>query len=215
MRSMMTCYYKALEHEPYIEPSTRAFLADKGIRIIPYDEAHSLVPTGIFSNYVVEGGVLAIPNPNRINTPIPFEPMDHKEHFVDGRSLEEILENYISDNFSKKKYLFSADPNVFLAIELGIFSYSILENLYTGHMTTPIVVFDDELLHAIYFENDFAINTISIDNSCGYEVVGEMDRTFWVNYFNANFLEGISYGNHGVNLINKYYRKSIDGLRMF
>lgn len=205
-------FYEKSCREPFLSEQGRCNLTKIGVRVIPVDEANPLVPTLLFDSVAVEGGILALPKADMINVPIPYEPLDHEEHNIDGISLERIVEDHVNKFFSDRKYLVSARRDVFLALEFNHFSYEILFDIQSGHLTTPLIMFDDSKDKAVFFEYDLAINTLSVKREYASELLFGKEPAFWVDYFNKNFLNGISYNENHIGIVRRYYGSIIKGL---
>jgi hypothetical protein len=157
--------------------------------------------------------VLSIPRQSRINTPIPYEPLDHEDHEIDGCHWMSYW-NLMCAKISVSICFCSPVAKTFFAIKLSTFSYDVLYRIQSGYMTTPMILFDEDHYHAIFFEYDLAINTISISQENTNERLFDKDRSFWVDYFNKNSIGGISYNINHINIVNKYYGPVISGLKI-
>ncbi|TPK69288.1 hypothetical protein FJ546_01395 [Mesorhizobium sp. B2-4-19] len=203
-----------VEQKQFILPEAEGFFAKNNVLLLDVDSANRIVPVDLFENVSVDGGVLCLPKRTMVNTPIPYDPLDHEEYKINSIPISIIVENYVNENFSERKYILSGRPDVFLALELSIFSYEILALIQSGHLTTPILLFDDSKKEVIFFEYDLEINTISRQRLYDSKLIGGKSGEFWVDYFNVNFLKSISYNQNHIDIINKYYGPLIDGLRI-
>ncbi|MER8409372.1 hypothetical protein NKH16_32835 [Mesorhizobium sp. M1307] len=201
--------------EAFLLDSARAHFDKNGIKLIQFDEANDIRVDELFSSYPLGEGYLCLPKADWVNTPIPYDPLFHDENFMNGDSLESIVERHVLSTFSNRKFIMSGRPDVFLAIEFGEFKYDILREIQSGHMTTPLILFDDKKNKGIFFEYDLEINTYSRESSLKEEVLGGIPDDIWIRYFNDNFLSGISYNKHHLDVINNYYRPVIPGLKKF
>ncbi|TSE09301.1 hypothetical protein C1D09_016260, partial [Mesorhizobium intechi] len=125
-------FYNGPGREPILSPETKEFFRERGIVALPLDEADELVPIDVFDTFNVKGGVLCVPRRERINIPIPYEPLDHEDHEIDGVPLDFIIESYVRQNFSGNMFLFSGRHDVFFAIKLPTFSYEVLFAIQSG-----------------------------------------------------------------------------------
>ena len=202
------------EGPPFLLPEAEDFFASEGITLVPFEEANAVVPTELFNSVKLGRNFLAIPVPQRVNVPIPYEPGAHCEYKIDGVRLSSIIEEYINSRLSDEKYIFSLSTDAYFAIKFKKFSYEILYNIYHGHLNTPMMLCDNCHEFSIIFEFDLEINTISRPLTHTSDLIGGRPDEYWISYFNDNFLESISYSEMHINIINDLYGSVIKGVNI-
>jgi hypothetical protein len=203
------------ENEPYLQDEAKAYFRDHNVRIVPFEKANSIGFERLFTSLDTGANYMCIPRQDWINVPIPYEPPEHCDFEINGVTVEKVVEAHVAIHFSGRKYMFSDRPDYFFAIEFEQFSYEMFSEFYQGHLTTGFILFDEKMDKAIFFELDLAINTYTRQPSLADQKMGGIDDKFWVEYFNDNFMSGISYHKHHIGVINDLYRPVIPGLRQF
>ncbi|WP_428031731.1 hypothetical protein [Ancylobacter sp.] len=208
----MSFYLK--DGPPFIEDEAMAFFASSGVSVVPFDIANRLAPVELFESIEGESGYLALPRKERFNTPIPYNPAFHHKYSVQDKAISSLVLEYIESNLSSRKYLFSARPDICLAIYFQEFTYEIIREISPGHLTTPLILFDDRRADCILFECDLEINTVSRSSAPADAKFAGRSGGFWIHYFNDNFLKSIAYNEHHIGLINEFYGPLFPGLHI-
>lgn len=208
----MSFYLK--DRPPFIEDEAMAFFASAGGSVVPFDVANRIAPVELFESGKGESGYLALPRKDRFNIPIPYDPASHHEYFIEGKAISSIILDYIDEALPSRKYLFSARPDIFLALSFEKFTYEIIWAISSGHLTTPLILFDDRRTDCVLFEYDLEINTVSRASAPVDARFAGRTAHFWIDYFNQNFLNSIAYNEHHIGLINKRYGPLFPGLHI-
>lgn len=201
--------------KPFILDAALSFFESNGVSILTPQQAEELHVSEILDSVGLENNYLALPKKSMLNIPIPYEVLDHDEALINSSRVRDIVTEHINSVFQDEKYIISGRPDIFLALSFKKFSYEILQEIAPGHLTTPIVLFDRCLNRAFFFEYDLAVNVYSRDPSLAGELLGGKSDIEWIEYFNGHFMEGISYNERHVSIINKYYASLFQGVRQF
>lgn len=208
----MSFYLK--DRPPFIEDEAMAFFASAGVSVVPFDAANRIAPVELFESIKGESGYLALPRKDRFNIPIPYDPTYHDQYFIEGKSISSIILDFIDKILSNRKYLFSARPDICLALSFEKFTYEIIRAISPGHLTTPLILFDDRRKDCVLFEYDLEINTVSRASAPADARFAGRSAHFWTDYFNQHFLNSIAYSEHHIGLINQRYGPLFPGLHI-
>ena len=200
--------------EPFLLESAKSYFLSNGIETIDYRNANLFNIDEVFDSVKIGKNYLALPKKAMVNVPVPYDPLCHDEYAIGGNSIEYIIEKHVNLFFRGKKFIFSGRPDIFLAIVFDTFSYQILSEIHSGHLTTPMIMTDTSKKRLMFFEYDLEINTYSRDLSVDRETLGGITDTEWLSYFNENYIKSISYNENHIDIINRYYAKIIDGIKI-
>lgn len=201
--------------KPFILDKALSFFERNGVAILTPEQAEELHVPEILDSVEVENNYLALPKRTMLNIPIPYEVLDHDDASINSSPLRDIITEHVNSVFLEEKYIISGRPDIFLALSFERFSYEILEEIAPGHLTTPMVLFDQSLKRIFFFEYDLAVNVYSRAPSLESERLGGKSDTEWTEYFNSHFLDGISYSETHISVINKYYAPVFEGVHQF
>lgn len=207
----------------YIDQKYIKELSYLGCKFLELDEANNIGHGKLFDTlstsqeklWTMKTALPLAPNKERINIPFPYDAIEHEDHKIGKNSISSIVENYINENFSEEKFLFSTIEENFIAISFSKFSYDILECIYSGNLTTPFVIFDENVNDCFIVDFELCINIMSLNNFASNEFA-EIEFSDILEYFRENFIECVTHGNqHHLNMINVNFVPRIEGLSNF
>ena len=214
-------------HGPLMELMTdsiyseqRKKLLDLGASFLTIEESNKINFPKLFDSLRFRNdefdSYLALPKREFINLALPYEVYEHKERKVDGVSFAALIEKYVNDTFEETKFIFSANPDDFLALKFTNYSFGLLSVLFCTHPNTPIVLFDGSLKKVILFHFDLRITILSRHPNLAAEKVNNKEDQYWIDFFNENFVSAVSQGNqYHLDLINANYVPRLTGGKCF
>ena len=200
---------------------TRENLARLGAKLLTVEEANGIFFQRFFDSLCTGQSTDwpmydCLPESDYIHIPIPYELDEHDERKIGGEFVENLIETHVKEHFSKQKYLFSGDQRECLALQFDSFSYDILHEIFSGHMTTPFVLFDENLDQCVLFHFDLCITVYSRTHKMKNLKFGGKPDSFWIDFFNENFVRGIPREiQKQIFLVNRDYVPRLPGVQKF
>ena len=175
--------------------NSRKYVKDLGATLLTRKEANDIWFQGLFDLLCAEMDHCwphyeCLPLFDYINVPLPFNPEEHFEKFIDGKSISSLVEQQVNANFHAQKYLFAASPMECVAISFETFSYELLQSVSYA-ASASFVLFDENLNQCFIFDDLLYLTVYSRSRELAKLQFCEKPDAHWVDYFNANCIEGM------------------------
>lgn len=145
---------------------------------------------------------------------VPFSIEVHDSVSLVNETLSDFIEKFINGALSARKYIFSCDPQHFVAAEIGDFSYDTAFTLsQNGGENTDYIIFDEKFSTWMTYSPDRPLVIITQRvNSVVATDIGGVSYEFWQRYFSENIdtaAKGCSYGY--IEMFNRTYIPRLPG----
>jgi hypothetical protein len=203
--------------------SDRERLANLGCRFLSIEEANRVGFCALFDlliQYNQSFGEIfdCLPrqDPDFTHAPIPFSYEEHDKQFIDRSDLQTLIERHVNNNYAARKFLFLCKPNICIALEFDHFCYEIIHAMSTGWANDWILICDENTDQGIFFCEDGGMSFYSRRSAARCENFCGRPNSFWIDYFNANFVDGVAHAVQGYfDFVNVNYGSRIPNLARF
>jgi hypothetical protein len=200
----------------FVEPFdfTRTYCENLGARFLSLDEINRIKFRPMFEIFDC---CTARPVEGNLNIVLPGAFDDHDAMKVDGRSLTEIMEQYVSDQMPGLKYIFYADRSFAYAVESSDFTYDLLCRFSVGYVKCSFFVFSAQSRVQVAFEEDLHLVAIAQQHSGGISPVfpGGRNKEFWDDYFRQQFAKMIHLPYQWrLDLFNQHYQPRLPSIEI-
>ena len=217
-------FFSEVASAPFLQNTAKdsplSRLVNMGCEVMSAEEANELRHGQLFDTLLSSQGnkwslceaLPLIPCGEWIHLPFPYDAVEHEDHQIENIPISEMISHQVNANFSKNKFIFSANPSNPIALRFVRFSYEIFEELHSENLVTPFVLFDVNFDRCLLINFDLCISILSFRVGV-FDTVSGIGFEKILEYFNNHFIDGAEGGQHHLDVVNANYVPRIEGVK--
>lgn len=132
----------------------------------------------------------SLPLPMWCNIAFPYELDEHEDIFIEDKTLEQIITQFINQNFNSEKFIFSGNSNSCITITIKEFKYEYFNIINKHNSNSSIILFDKNFNKAFIYTYRSSISIITQELEADKFILDGKSRKFWGDFFCKHYQAG-------------------------